>query len=84
MSVSNQTMSIVPSAYYGRGPPLLPDMELATGGVDSLSGSFLCVAGIHRACNSCTAVLLVHDVDLVIGPDSTFFTDSSTVEAFGY
>ena len=62
----------------------MPDMNLATGGVDSLSGSFLYVAGIHRACNSCTAVLLVHDVDLVIGPDSTFFTDSSTVEAFGY
>jgi hypothetical protein len=53
------------------GHRVMPDCELATGGVDSLSGSFLCVAGIHRAYNSCTAVLLVHDVDLVIGPDST-------------
>ena len=51
----------------------------------SLSGSLLCVAGLYRACNSCIAVQLVHDVDLVIGPDSTLlFTILSTVEAFGY
>ena len=52
-------------------------LELATGGVDSLSGSLLCVAGLYRACNSCIAVQLVHDVDLVIGPDSTLFVHNS-------